>query len=506
MKKTPFLPIIFLITLLFTSSCYKDKSNYEYRPVSDIKISGLAQKYVQITELDVLKINPQISSDYDTTQFEYTWMVYNANNTVDTISKSKNLSYPIVGVPANFTLMFSVKNRSNGLGANVQTLLEVVSQYSKGYFMLKETVDANTDIDFLQENGTLLNNILLTSQGSTLQGAPRSMGILYNNPMMDPKTLGKSTANCIGLITYDRKTSVFRLADMFKVNDHSTMFYGEPNDIPYHFYTNYTNSVYLSSTGLYSISGSGLGKYGPPTSADIVGASDFRTLSAPNIGFVYWDDTNRRILFHNYTSTPQILITPGFSTTNLNYNCIFMGNYGGTLSGAQTGVVFILFKDRTDPSKLILYKLTGTSPFSAPAVNSVIAISDASKMHTATHFASSERAAQVIYFVASNKLYYFDPATQTETAFTPQGLPADETITYISNRFNWYDTSRFDYLTIATYKNGIYKVYMYNMVGGLPYGAAVRTVSGLGKVKEVHHVTNTFNSISEGNVNAGYSR
>lgn len=504
MKKILFI-IATVLSGTLLNSCYKDKGNYDYFSVSDITISNVESKYVQVTELDILKINPKIASAYDTTQFEYIWSRYDSKRNLDTISRSKNLSFAISGMPENYTLMFSVKNKENGLGSNVQTELEVVSPFSKGHYILKETAEGNTEIDLLREGDDLVENVLFTTQGSPLQGKPRSMGILYENPMIDPETLARSTANCIGLITYGKQTSIFRLADMYKVNDHSTMFYGEPDDVPYHFYTNYNNSIYLSSAGLHSISGPGVGKYGPPSSA-ATGGSEFRTLAAANIGFVYWDEIGRRILFHNYTSTPQVVASATFPTTNLNYKCIFMGNYAGVISGRPTSVIFILFRDLTDPGKLVLYRMTGDSPFSAPTVASVTTLNSTSKMHTATHFASNERSAQIIYFVADNKPYYFDPATQTETSFSPQGLPADEEVTYISNRFDYYDSSRINYFTVATFKNGTYKVYMYNMIGGLPYGAPVKRISGIGKVKETHHVTTTFSPISEGNVNVGYSR
>lgn len=146
-----------------------------------------------------------------------------------------------------------------------------------------------------------------------------------------------------------------------------------------------------------------------------------------------------------------------------------------------------------------------------PKIGSITEIGPSSKLHTASLFAANERTAQIIYFIDNNKPYYYDAVNNVEYEMNIEGFPSDETITYISNRYDRNASKKFDYLTIATYKNGKYNIYMYDMVGGLPYGKAVRTTSGTGKVKETHYLNTTkFDSntdmyISYG-MDCGYSR
>jgi len=217
---------------------------------------------------------------------------------------------------------------------------------------------------------------------------------------------------------------------------------------------------------------------------------------------IYWDKAGSRILYTNNNGVASIITDKNHATTDLNYDCLFMGSYKTT--------VYSLFKDKST-SKLFLYRITTTSELKQPEIGSVTEVGTSSGLHTATLFASNERTAQLIYFVNNNKPYYYDVVNNVEYEMSATGLPGDETITYISNRFYRNSTPQFDYLTIATYKNGNYKVFMYNMVGGLPYGEAVRTTSGVGKVKETHYLTATayshFNDFLAGyGMDYGYSR
>lgn len=113
-------------------------------------------------------------------------------------------------------------------------------------------------------------------------------------------------------------------------------------------------------------------------------------------------------------------------------------------------------------------------------------------MHGATLFATNQYTADIIYFVNNNKLYYYDAVNNVEYELIAADLPANETITFLSNRQYTVAAPNFDYLTIGTYLNGTYKLYMYIMIGGKPNGSPVRTTSGTGKIKETHYLGTSF--------------
>ena len=54
----------------------------------------------------------------------------------------------------------------------------------------------------------------------------------------------------------------------------------------------------------------------------------------------------------------------------------------------------------------------------------------------------------------------------------------------------------FDYLVFATRKDGKYKVYLYEILGGKPYGKPVRVLEGEGKVVKMHYVDPSMSMVS----------
>ncbi len=502
MKKTTHI-FLTLIAIFLVTSCYVDKGNYDYTPISDITIKGIDSSYSKIAGIDSLNITPQITSTYNPADMEYTWLIYDAENKCDTLSKKSKLSCFLSKAPGLYTIYYYVKNKSNGFYTHSKTSLKIITEYSQGHYIFKENENGNTDMDLLLDDGRVIPNILLNTQGAALSGAPRSMSILYSQPLSDPITITKTNANCLGLITYNKKVNVLRASDMRLIFNHSTMFYEEPDDIPYKFYTFFWTNGYLSSTGSYSSNNSsaGSGILGFPDGE--AGGSDHWGFSTKTLGVVNWDETNNRLLYTNYNGVASTIVDPAYPTTNLNYDCLFMGSYKTTVYG--------LFRDKANTSKVYLYKITSSSMSRPPKIGSITEISPSSKLRTASLIAANERTAQIIYFIDNNKPYYYDAVNNIEYEMNIEGFPSDETITYISNRYDRNASKKFDYLTIATYKNGKYNIYMYNMVGGLPYGKAVRTTSGTGRVKETHYLNTTpFDSytdmyISYG-MDYGYSR
>jgi len=473
-----------LIALFFITSCYTDKGNYDYTSISDIVIDSIASSYTKISAVDILEISPQLTSTYNENDFEYVWEMLDSRNNRDTLSHEKDLSYAVNESPGSYTIFFFVKNKANGYYVHTTTSLNVVTEYSMGHYILKEDASGNTDMDLLLNDGRLISDILLKTQGSTLPGKPRSMGLLYSKQFVDPDLLSKTSAHCLGVITYNKKANIYRAFDMRPLFDHSSMFYEEPDDVPYKFLTGMWMNIYQSDKGTFStyVSSQGTGKLGFPTG--VPGGSDYWAVSPSLAGMVYWDETNNRILWNNYNGDAKVLTDAVYPTSGLNYECLFMGNY--------RGVVYSLFKDKSNSSRLVLYRITTSSMSAPPKVNKVVEISGTSKMHGATLFASNQYTADILYFVNSNKLYYYDAVNNAEYEITAADLSANEIITFIANRQYNVASPTFDYLTIGTYLNGTYKLYMYNMIGGQPNGNPVRTISGTGKIKETHYLGTSY--------------
>ena len=76
----------------------------------------------------------------------------------------------------------------------------------------------------------------------------------------------------------------------------------------------------------------------------------------------------------------------------------------------------------------------------------------------------------------------------------------DGEITYVSNRYWTNDAidsqNNFNYLAVGTHKDGKYKVYLYEILGGKPYGKPVRVLEGEGKVVKMHYVDPSMSMVS----------
>lgn len=126
-----------------------------------------------------------------------------------------------------------------------------------------------------------------------------------------------------------------------------------------------------------------------------------------------------------------------------------------------------------------------------------------SLLKNASHYATCEinynQSYEYLYVVKDNKPYYvslIDEALPV-SEMVVSGLPAGETITYMSHRhYNYVASETFSHLVFATHSAGNYKIYMYDLYLGLPTGTPERTVSGEGKVKEIHYVGTVYDNTS----------
>jgi hypothetical protein len=185
------------------------------------------------------------------------------------------------------------------------------------------------------------------------------------------------------------------------------------------------------------------------------------------------------------------LLSNTFTMPDANYECLFMGTHSTTAT--MNAAVYCLFHNKI--TNIDYMYIIRTSFMGVPSLAEVQTLAPASsgKLMSATMWATNEKTAEIIYFVNNNKLYYYGISDATENEINVQGLPLDETITYVSNRhYSLAAAPAFDYFAIATYKEGKYKLFMYNMVGGLPNGDPVYSATGSGKVKQVQYLAPNY--------------
>ncbi|MDR2413893.1 MAG: hypothetical protein LBD64_02775 [Odoribacteraceae bacterium] len=484
-----------LTCALLLVSCYRDKGNYDYTPVSDIEISGLEESYILVTGVDTLRISPLVNTTYPESDLEYRWVLAkstNSGNTVsdkftyDTIREQRDLAFPVTEPPGVYYLYCRVNNPRNGYAAFARTTLEIGTLYNRGHYILKETADGNSELDLLLEDGRLLPDILQSTRGATIPGAPRSLGMLYAKSLVDPNSWEKVRNHCLGVVTRAGQAVVYRAFDMYRAFDHQTLFFDEPADVPYKFYTSAYSCEYLSSAGLFSehnasimTVGNTAGKYSYPET-DVAGGSDHWAYSVNMWGALYWDESNHRLVHGNANGMANELISDDFPMPGATHDCLFAGTYG-------PDVIHALFRDNST-GEYLLYTITIAFMRGAPAVTAVKSLPDPGRWANAALKASNETSANIVYFVHENRLFYYDVANDAEHAIDIPTLPDGE-ITHVAHRhFNFTDAPAFDYFSIATFANGQYTLQAYQMIGGIPNGEPVLVARGAGKVKQVQYL------------------
>src|SRR5699024_341171 len=79
MKIKHLINSIIILVISFTSSCLKDKGNYDYKQINEIVISGIekSQRYEVFSFVDTLRIAPNLEGidNHNSDRFTYEWKI-----------------------------------------------------------------------------------------------------------------------------------------------------------------------------------------------------------------------------------------------------------------------------------------------------------------------------------------------------------------------------------------------------------------------------------------------
>ena len=500
--------ILYIGMILLVGGCYDDKGNYDYTDIGDITITGIENSYTAIALAKKLEIKPTVTSKNPEDTFEYLWTVYNPNYydsylteaiKVDTIGREKDLSYEVNLQQGSYTLVYTVKNVNNNYTVYRKIPLTVSTQFNEGFYMLKETESGDTELDLCLNDDTHNDNLLAKSLGAPMSGAPTRLGIYFNYSFVDEETGKYAAAATLGVMT-EKDISLMSTGDMRLIYNHNSMFYYStpPVEIPYYICQVSFCVVYISSEGVYASmqyvdnNSWGTGKFG--FVRDIAGehrGSRYALFSPKKSAVICFDAKNGRFLAVDYNGFLHAFKedASGKSPNNISHELIFMGL--NRINSVDK--VYAIFVDEKDVNQRYLYQLEmpSSTQYTNP-VKEIVTLPANLKLNSADLYATNRTDTRAIYMVNNNRLYFYDVDNQEESPLNPEGLPADETITYLEHKY-WSQPNdaehNFNYLMIGTYKSGNYKVYMYEMLGGKPMGQPKRVIEGKGKVVDLQYVS-----------------
>lgn len=491
-------------------SCFEDKGNYDYSEFTEPEISNVEDSYSKISFQDTLFIHPEITPE---AEYDYLWTIYESYSSLpdngmpqDTIGREKDLAYPVSLPNGTYDICLRATNRETGYTVLKKISLISQTEFSLGFYVLKETPDGNTDVD-LHTPDALMEDLIARGNGVAMPGKPRSMCLFWSYCYIDEET---------GSYVYPRALSVcsendvrlFSLNDMTTIFTHDNMFYGAApaNDVPLYYYPSCFVIVYMSEGGITYNSQMPRYVYGPMYSAGKLGAVySIDKGYKPNInmlvsqyafGSYFFDDLNHRFLFLDGNGIELSTFDDNdadghkgeYSPNNVpaDYQLQFFGyNYVGDAEYSDLG--YALFEDAQGQKHLYVLDVSGS--YSNPIIR-VDDIPTDKHITDATLFASNEYGASRIYFDYGGQVWAYNATTGEEKQLTLQGFEGGE-ITYISNRYWTYEDdeeNNFNYLVVGAYKDGEYQLYMYDMTGGEPTPGKdpARILKGEGKAVKVH--------------------
>lgn len=490
---------------LSLTACFSDDSTFGGNPVGEIEVQDLDASYTCMAYVgEHLKINPAMELGYAESDMKYTWMILDSKTGTITesgdtiqpiiIGTEKNLDYEVVAAPGSYQLRF-VAEAKNGYAVYKYTTLNVQTAFSQGFYVLKETTDGNTELDELTADGNVSHDIYTSVLGAPLKGKPNTLSVVYYTYYINDDTSEMEPTNMISVATEDGDLSVNRVSDFRKVFDRTNICFDPLDDdetVTKYFYAPgmfYHNFLYTSK-GLHVsdfLSSECTGQFGP---ADYPCAAPSRYIvwDGSNYGVgSFWSDEDCTFYGTGYDGFPDVMMDGMFDTSMTlgltGYSCLACG----LNSAAGAKGVYVM---QDDGGKRWAYLHNCDMMFGA-IFDKRVDLSGATHASKASNYAVCGQQAQYIYAVEGGKLWAVNYASDaiSDIEMPLQGIGSGEEIVMVSNQFmKSIGTASFDYLIVGTQKGSTYKLYMYEMNGGVPKGEPVQTISGEGKVKSVRYI------------------
>ncbi|HTM97846.1 MAG TPA: PKD-like family lipoprotein, partial [Pedobacter sp.] len=221
---------------IFLASCAKDKSNYDYQPKEKITVTGIESTYTKISETERLTLNPTVSSTDPNAEFEYMWGMYETNvqgsaPVLDTIAKTKNLDYLIKRPAKTWVLVYRVKNKKTGYTEYISSNVNVVTQFTRGWYVAKDD-GVNSDLDLFLTPTTIIptiegkmENIYSAINGKKLEGKANLLTFLSAYKSTVTGALGNTRAL---FITTEKDVSGININTLKEIRGFNALFYQAP--------------------------------------------------------------------------------------------------------------------------------------------------------------------------------------------------------------------------------------------------------------------------------------
>lgn len=442
--------------VLLAAGCKKDNSTSGDHPLPALVVNGLQQNYTAFTHRDTLRINPVVA---DESRYDFYWTAYSTNFVqgtgqvpkADTLSRTKALNYPVVLNPGQYILVFNVKDKQTAVTKLITLNMNIATVNMNGWYLLKDN-GGKTDFDFIHQEGRINNWIAFYNDGKSLDG--NAVKAVFT-PSFKMTVTGTELFNAFTVLS-ERDAGIYRIDNGKLARSFDDMFFLKPatRKLQNAFQSSNTQNLGLiNDNKAYSMIKGALFTDLPATYK----VSPIAAVGAMDIGF----DENSKSIFCFNNANFAALGTNGTTLKNMDANLLWMTGYAG-----QRSVALALFRQPNGDGVLI--KLNAQygylAGFSSPLVLARDTMPQTHGLMSASVIGGNYDA-DYIYYAINNNIWLTDVATLNESLQVT--LPAGETVTCIQHIKYPQPSAGIpittDFLAIATYANGHYKVWLYKI-------------------------------------------
>lgn len=511
MKRNSIYALISLVAgLWLTVACY-DKENTIHR-IPDLMIGGIAGGSVKAGE--ILELTPVCTIGDEEVECSYKWYLYH-DTIPELISEESTLQYRVDTI-GNLTFNVEATHLETGIQSVLTFYYTIVPRINRGWMILKETADGNTDMDLqlLQSGDTIefVEDQLTLALGEPMRGRPVSLLWAYQSYKWTNEETGTGESNQTCIVPVSQKDIL-----MYRVDDERVLATSEElfYEVPDFSESNIEAFMWQSSTcgliydGQACLMKMNTSAFMPPLMGDYH--------LAPYL--VCWGYSNRFVVYdekscsfgvlnpsNTYATTMEIKYFPDtyrdtddvrVSSNNMNADLLYFGQNDVSRDPeypSNNGTLYALMQKKDDSENLWLYGLNSrevsTATFGPVRFVREIPISRCPEFADAD-FYTIHQTRNIIYFIKDNVLSCYDIDNDS---FVLNLHTFSGEVTYckfIDNTYDFNEASwmgdlydyRFTYLVVATASGAEYSVNFFDVVLDNLTLLPEKTITGTGKVR-----------------------
>jgi hypothetical protein len=255
------LILLGILLLLAAVACTEDKGNYDYVPLNELTLEGMAESY-QVEKDSAFAISMTITGEtgFSEANYDFLWYAWNTldeKSIPDTLSYEKNLDMVMSLPVGEYTLRYVVTDKETGVYYAAEADLSVINSFSKGVVALSRIEGGESDLTFINSVNTVTKHAYKEANAGISAGM-EPLGVYYLGG-------GYGTKNVL-LIATEEKQMTVEPVDFTDYRSLAGWFYLEPEGTVEAFGTDgldeyliidgkaYSRTVYPSAnpTGMYS--------------------------------------------------------------------------------------------------------------------------------------------------------------------------------------------------------------------------------------------------------------